>query len=215
LLPLLARSTGFAPVWSPSLGPQAGGIDQHPRPVQPPVGAQPVQQHQVQGIPYASLGPLGEPPPASRIAAAAQLLGGQQLPRDGGAGHVDDAGQAVAVGDLARPATAGVVAAWWQEGFDDLPELVWNKLLHQGSHGQRSSRSRLRPELQHCQRPVWKAAGLLARPPANRGLPLSRSGTMIVPARRLGPSPRRSIQPTPVASKGGGAGSSVPWPGWA
>jgi hypothetical protein len=58
----------------------------------------------VQCLEHPGRGPLVQPPPDRRCRAAAELLGWQQPPRGGGAGHVDDRGEAVAVGDGPRPA---------------------------------------------------------------------------------------------------------------
>jgi hypothetical protein len=54
-----------------------------PRPVQPALLTQPVQDHKVELVEHASLGPLGEAPPTGRRRAAAELTGGQQPPRGG------------------------------------------------------------------------------------------------------------------------------------
>jgi hypothetical protein len=76
LLPGLPRSTGFAPTWSPAFGAHAHGVHARPRPVQPAVLTQPVQDLEMERIEHAGLGPLGEATPARRWRAAAQFLGG-------------------------------------------------------------------------------------------------------------------------------------------
>jgi hypothetical protein len=58
LLPGLPRSTGFAPTWSPTPGPHAHGVHTGPRPVQPALLAQPVQDLEMQGVEHAGLRPL-------------------------------------------------------------------------------------------------------------------------------------------------------------
>jgi hypothetical protein len=73
LEPGLARSTGFAPVWSPPCRPQAEGIHTHPRPVQPAGHAELVQQQLLQPLEHPSPSPLTEASPAGRHAAAAEL----------------------------------------------------------------------------------------------------------------------------------------------
>ena len=88
--PGLPRSTGFAPVSSPTPGPHTDRVDGGPGPVDLAVVAQPVQQPMVQGLPDAGLLPVAKPPPAGHTAATAQLLGRQQPPGHPGAQHIDD-----------------------------------------------------------------------------------------------------------------------------
>src|SRR5215217_5429540 len=107
LLPGLPRSTGFAPTWSPALGPHAHGVHARPRPVHLAALAEAVQDHKVELVEDAGVGPLGQAAPAGRRRAAAELPGGQQAPGGGGAGHEHDRGEAVAIGDGAMPAAVG------------------------------------------------------------------------------------------------------------
>src|SRR5215207_3006473 len=62
--PGLARSTGFAPTWSPPDRPQAEGVDADPRPVEPANLAELVQQQLLQPLEHPGVRPLGKPPPA-------------------------------------------------------------------------------------------------------------------------------------------------------
>src|SRR5215218_7930109 len=66
LLPGLPRSTGFAPTWSPALGPHAHGVHARLRPVQLALLAQAIQHLQVELVEHAGVDPFGEPPPAGR-----------------------------------------------------------------------------------------------------------------------------------------------------
>jgi hypothetical protein len=97
LLPGLPRSTGFAPTWSPTLGPHAHGVHRRPRPVELALLAQAVQDLKVQGVEHAGVGPLAEPAPTGRRGAAAEFAGGQQPPRGRGAGHEHDCGETAAI----------------------------------------------------------------------------------------------------------------------
>src|SRR5215203_7502030 len=90
LEPALPRSTGFAPVSSPTPGPHAHAVNRCPGPVDLAVVAQPVQQPMMQGFPHASVLPVAQPPPTAHAASTAQLLGRQQPPEHPGARHVDD-----------------------------------------------------------------------------------------------------------------------------
>jgi hypothetical protein len=107
LLPGLPRSTGFAPTWSPTLGAHAHGVHAGPRPVQPILLAEPVQDLEVELVEHARGRPLGQAAPAGRRRAAAKLTGGKQPPRGRGAGHVHDRGEAGPVGDGTAPAPYG------------------------------------------------------------------------------------------------------------
>ena len=71
--PRLARSTGFAPVWSPPDRPQTERVDRHARPVQRAGVAELIQQQLLEPLEHPSGGPLGKPPPAAGHAAAAEL----------------------------------------------------------------------------------------------------------------------------------------------
>src|SRR5215218_2530439 len=66
LLPGLPGSTGFAPTWSPTLGPHAHGVHTGSRPVQPALLAEAVQDHKVELLEHPGVGPLGQPAPAGR-----------------------------------------------------------------------------------------------------------------------------------------------------
>src|SRR5215218_6407660 len=76
--PGLPRSTGFAPRWSPTLGPHAHGVHAHPLPVQLALGTKAVQDPKVQGIEHpASAHSVsrrqqvdGEPQPSSRAGSS-------------------------------------------------------------------------------------------------------------------------------------------------
>jgi hypothetical protein len=135
LLPGLPRSTGFAPTWSPALGPHTHGVHARPRPVQPAALAQAVQDLQVELIEDPGVGPLGEPAPTGRRRAAAQLSGGQQPPGGGGAGHEHDRGQAGPVGDGAMSATVGRARWGRQQGRHQRPQLVRYEVVSKGCHG--------------------------------------------------------------------------------
>src|SRR5215217_1554464 len=105
--PGLPRSTGFAPTWSPALGPHAHGVHARLRPVQLALLAEAIQHLQVELVEHAGVDPFAEPPPAGRRRAAAELAGRQQPPGSRGAGHEHDRGQAGPVGDGAVPAAVG------------------------------------------------------------------------------------------------------------
>src|SRR5215217_3077950 len=129
LLPGLPRSTGFAPTWSPALGPHAHGVHARPRPVELALLAQAVQDLQVQGVEDAGVGPLGEAAPAGRRGAAAELAGRQEPPRGRGGGHVDDRGQAGPIRDGAVPAAIGRPRRGRQQGRDQRPQLVRHQVI--------------------------------------------------------------------------------------
>jgi hypothetical protein len=77
---------------------------------------------------------------------AAELLGRQQVPWGGGAGHEHDRGQAVAVGDGAAPAAVGWAGWRWQQWFDDRPQVVGGELVDEAGHGAGSCRAPPRRE---------------------------------------------------------------------
>jgi hypothetical protein len=133
--PGLPRSTGFAPTWSPTLGPHAHGVHAHPLPVQLALGTKAVQDPKVQGIEHPGVGPLSQPPPAGRRRAAAQLAGGQQPPRSRSAGHEDDRGQAGPIRDGAVPAAVRRPWRRRQQGLDQLPQLVRYQVVSKARHG--------------------------------------------------------------------------------
>jgi hypothetical protein len=131
LHPGLARSTGFAPVWSPPNRAQAKGVHGDPRPVERSGRAELVQQQPLQSFEHPGPGPLGKPPPATRHTAAAELTDREQRPRGGGAGHEQDRSHAGPVRDGSRCAAAGVGWRGWQQG--------WMR-CHSASAGSRSAR---------------------------------------------------------------------------
>jgi hypothetical protein len=135
LLPGLPRSTGFAPTWSPALGPHAHGVHARPLPVQLALLAQAVQDLQVELLEDASVGPLGQPAPAGRRRTAAELAGGQQPPGGGGPGHVHDRGQAGPIRDGAVPAAVRWARRDRQQGLDDRPQLVRYEVVSKDRHG--------------------------------------------------------------------------------
>ena len=116
--PGLPRSTGFAPTWSPAFGAHAHGVHARPRPVQPALRTQPIQDLQVEPVKHAGVGPLGQAAPAGRRRAAPEFLGRQQPPGSRGPGHVHDRREAVAVGD--GPAPASIRRPRWnrQQGLE-------------------------------------------------------------------------------------------------
>jgi hypothetical protein len=132
--PGLPRSTGFAPTWSPpTFGAHAGRVHAGARPVQPALLAEPVEDLQVQLLEHARLGPFGKATPSGRRRAAAQFFGWQQPPWGGGARHIDDRGEAVAVGDGAVPAALGWPGREWQQRLDQPPQLVGGRACQRAS----------------------------------------------------------------------------------
>src|SRR5829696_2196229 len=147
--PRLARSTGFAPTWSPPCRAQADRVHAHPRPVQQPRGAQLVQQQLLEPLEHPRGRPLGEASPAGGHAAAAELAHRQQRPRGGGAGHEDDRGHAGPVGHGAGCAAAGVGWRRRQQGLEALPELVGQQAVGQGGHEPGSSHHPANPRFRN------------------------------------------------------------------
>src|SRR4029453_12428014 len=108
LHPGLARSTGFAPTWSPPDRPQAEGGDADAGPVQLAGLAELVEQDHLEPLEHSRVGPLAEASPAGGGAAPAELADRQQRPGGGGAGHEQDRGHAGAIGTGAGgPAPGG------------------------------------------------------------------------------------------------------------
>jgi hypothetical protein len=81
LEPLLPRSTGLGPVFSPPDGADVRAVDRRPRPVDPVGLAELREQQLVQALPDALLLPLSQRSPARHARAAAHLLR-QVFPRD-------------------------------------------------------------------------------------------------------------------------------------
>jgi hypothetical protein len=121
LEPALPRSVGLAPVSPPFDRPQAEGIHADPLQVEPAGLTQLVQQQRLDLVEHAGTGPLVEPPPAGGGRAATQLLGRQQGPRGGGAGHEHERGDTVAVWDAAWDPAAGTGRRGWEQRLDALP----------------------------------------------------------------------------------------------
>ena len=131
LEPALPRSTGFAPVSSPTPGPDTHAVDGGPRPIDLVVVAQPVQQPMMQGLPDAGGLPVAQPPPAGHAAATAQLLGREQPPGHPGAQHVDDAAEHGPILDPG-PTAIGMGRLGWQQRLDGIPDLIGDELLGHG-----------------------------------------------------------------------------------
>ena len=104
--PALPRSTGFAPVRSPFDRAQAERVDACAGQVDAARRTQLIQQQRLKLIEHPGAGPLIQPPPAGGRRPTAQLLGRQQPPRGGCAGHEDDRGHAGPIRHGARHATA-------------------------------------------------------------------------------------------------------------
>jgi hypothetical protein len=115
--PGLPRSVGFGPVSSPPLGAHAHAVQAGPRPVEPAVAAELVEQQVVQPLPHPGALPVPQPPPTGDRAAAAKLPGGQQPPGDARAQLVDDPRQGGAVIDAGGGRRSGMpgwaAAAGW------------------------------------------------------------------------------------------------------
>ena len=142
--PGLPRSTGFAPTWSPAFGAHTGRVHARARPVQPARQTKPVQHLQVELLEHPGLGPLVQPAPRRRRRAAAKFLDWQEPPRGGGAGHVDDCGETVAIRNRSPSAAIPGARCGRQKGCDHLPQLVGNKVLSKGRHDQKLRQSRPR-----------------------------------------------------------------------
>jgi hypothetical protein len=163
--PGLPRSTGFAPTWSPAFGAHAGRVHARARPVQPARQTKPVQHLQMELLEHSGLGPLVQPAPRRRRQATAELHGRQQAPRGRGTGHVDDRSEAVPIRDGAHPAAPPGTRRRWQQGLDDLPQVVRNELVYEGRHGARSCQSypkgAKRRLSECCETGLWGLAGLV------------------------------------------------------
>jgi hypothetical protein len=68
----------------------------------------------------------GEPQPSSRA--------GSSRHRGAGAGHVDDRGEAGAIGNGAVPAAVGRPGWWWQQRRHERPQLVRHEVVREGRH---------------------------------------------------------------------------------
>jgi hypothetical protein len=102
---------------------------------QPALRTQPIQDLQVELVKHAGVGPLGQAAPAGRRRATAEFLDRQQPPGSRGAGHVNERGEAVAVGDGPAPATIRRPRRNRQQGLDHSPQLVRHELVNEGRHG--------------------------------------------------------------------------------
>jgi hypothetical protein len=115
---------------SPFDRPQAEAVDADALQVDAAGLAQLVQQHRLELFEHPGVGPLVEAAPAGGGGAAAQFLGRQQAPGDGGAGHEDERGDTVAVQDPARHAAAESRWWRWQQGLDSLPQLIRQEMIY-------------------------------------------------------------------------------------
>src|SRR5829696_6202762 len=178
--PALARSTGFAPTWSPPDRAQAEGVHAHPRPVQPAGLAQLVQQQLLQPLEHPGVGPFGKAPPAGGRRAATELGDRQQRPGGGGAGHEQDRGHAGPIRYGAGRAPAGVGGRRWQQGLEALPQRLGQEFVGQGGHERGSSHNPPRLNAHHPTRfrNVLLAAWVTASSTAPcTSLPCARSAT--------------------------------------
>jgi hypothetical protein len=83
LLPVLRRSVGLGPVFSPMHGPHRGTVGDHAREVEPVGVAQFGQQEVMQLVSHASLLPVACAAPTGHARAAAHFPG-QHFPRQAG-----------------------------------------------------------------------------------------------------------------------------------
>jgi hypothetical protein len=121
--PGLARSTGLGPVWAALHRAHVRAVNHRPGPVQRPGGVQLGQQRLVQLLPDPGFVPVPQPPPARHPGPEAKLLR-QELPRDAGVEHEQDAAQDLAV---IQPPAAGMIGPPRddrQQRLDPGPQVV-------------------------------------------------------------------------------------------